>query len=65
VLCQGRLVNLGAAQDVLADVETLTNVGLDPLPVTLLSLEMHMLPPLPLTAKAFVERLGRLGGGDE
>ncbi|MBN1580457.1 MAG: ATP-binding cassette domain-containing protein, partial [Anaerolineae bacterium] len=65
VLYQGRLVGLDAARNVLADIETLTGVGLDPLPVTLLSAEMHISPPLPLTAQSFVDRLVRFGGGDE
>lgn len=65
VLYQGRLVALGAAQDVLADIELLTSVGLDPLPVTLFSADMHMPPPLPLTAQAFADRLGCPGDDDE
>jgi energy-coupling factor transport system ATP-binding protein len=65
VLYQGKLVALDTAQDVLADIDMLTSVGLDPLPVTCLSAKMHMRPPLPLTAQAFADRIGRLEGFDE
>jgi energy-coupling factor transport system ATP-binding protein len=58
VLYQGRLVAQGTARDVLADPDLLTEVGLEPLPVTALAQSLHWSPPLPLTADDLIARLG-------
>jgi energy-coupling factor transport system ATP-binding protein len=56
VLQQGRLVAQGATREVLADVEKLRAVELEPLPVTVLASALRWLPPLPLAASDFVFR---------
>ena len=54
VLERGHLVADGTTRDVLADVDRLLGIGLEPLPVTLLARSLQWPPPLPLLPEDLV-----------
>jgi energy-coupling factor transport system ATP-binding protein len=62
VLFRGCVVAQGSPQQVLADLELLDRVGLEPLPVTRLAHALCLPVPLPLTAEALADRLCPLPG---
>jgi len=58
VLYGGRVAAQGVPRQVLADVERLRAVDLDPLPVTALGDALHWPRPLPVTAEDVLARIG-------
>jgi energy-coupling factor transporter ATP-binding protein EcfA2 len=55
-LFDGTIAAQGTVQDVLADVDLIRSIGLDPLPVTVLAYTLGWAPPLPLSEQDWAQR---------